>query len=114
MKLKDVVKKFNLEVVCVPAGLENEVCGGYASDLLSDVLAHAKEGDIWCTLQLHQNIIAVASLKRVSGIILVNNRRPAEDTIEKATAENIPILITGLPAFEIIGKLYESGIRGTK
>lgn len=114
MKLNEIVKKFNLEVVCVPAGLENEVCGGYASDLLSDVLAHAKEGDIWCTLQIHQNIIAVASLKKVAGIILVNSRRPADDTVEKAAAENIPILITALPAFEIIGKLYESGIRGTR
>lgn len=114
MKLKDIAEKLSLEVACIPEGLNSEVSGGYASDLLSDVLAHAQEGDLWCTLQIHQNIIAVASLKKVAGIVLVNSRRPADDTVEKAKAENIPILISSLPAFEIIGRLYELGIRGTK
>lgn len=114
MKLKEIVDRFHLEAVCSPTGLENEVRGGYASDLLSDVLAHGQEGDLWCTLQTHQNIIAVASLKGVAGVILVTGRTPAEDTVEKAKAEDIPLLMTALPAFEIIGKLYELGVRGTR
>lgn len=113
MKLKEIVEKFNLEVACVPDGLEAEVTGGYASDLLSDVLANGEDGNIWCTLQIHQNIIAVASMKRLSAIILVNNRRPEEETVRKAEEENIPVLITNLPAFDIVGKLYEFGISGT-
>jgi hypothetical protein len=42
MKLKEVVKKLNLRVLVGEDLLDNTVMGGYASDMLSDVLAHAK------------------------------------------------------------------------
>ena len=58
------------------------------------------------TLQIHQNIVGVASLKELAGIIIVNGREPEEETLQKAEAENIPVLGTELPAFDIIGKLY--------
>ncbi len=44
------------------------------SDLLSDVYAGAKEGDLWITLQLHQNIVAVAFLNNLAGIVIVGGR----------------------------------------
>ncbi|MFH1097017.1 MAG: serine kinase [Candidatus Desantisbacteria bacterium] len=78
---------------------------------MSDVIAHAQRGNVWITLQVHQNIVAVAVLKELSGIILVNNRQPAEDTLEKAKQEGITILVSQLPAFELAGKLYQLGIR---
>jgi hypothetical protein len=93
-------------------GLENEVTGGYASDLLSDVIGNSREGDVWVTLQIHVNIVAVASMKELSGIILVNGREPDEDTVEKAEAEGIPLMVSGLPAFELVGRLYGLGVRG--
>ena len=112
MKVKDIVEKLGLDVKVEADGLENEVTGGYASDLLSDVLANGKEGNIWITLQIHQNIVAIASIKEISGILLVNSRQPAEQTISKAEEEGIPIMISPLPAFELIGRLYEMGISG--
>ncbi len=63
------------------------------------------------TLQVHLNIIAVASLKELSGIILVSSRNPDTDTLKKATAENIPVMISTLPTFELVGKLYALGLR---
>lgn len=62
MKLKEVVEKLNLEVKTGLDRLDNEVTGGYAGDLLSDILANGKEGNLWITLQIHQNIVAVASV----------------------------------------------------
>ena len=56
-------------------------------------------------MQIHQNIIGVASLNDLAGIILVNGREPEEGTIQKAETENIPILGTDSTAFEIAGKL---------
>ena len=114
MKLKDIVKEFGLEVKAGPGHLDQEVTGGYVSDLLSDVLAHAEDGNIWVTLHIHQNIVAVASHKDLAGIILVQGRQPDADTLSKAEEENIPLLVTSLPAFELIGRLYKAGIRGTQ
>jgi len=110
MKLSEIVEKLNLEVVCGSGKLDNEVKGGYASDLLSDVIANSEEGDIWVTLQIHLNIVAVASLNRLSGILLVSGRAPGDDTIQKAETEGIPIVVSKLPAFEVIGRLYNLGI----
>ena len=112
MKLSRLVNALGLEVRSAQVGLENEVTGGYASDLLSDVIGNSREGDIWITLQVHVNVVAVASMKELSGIILVNGREPDEDTIEKAEAEGIPLMVSGLPAFEIVGRLYGLGVRG--
>ncbi len=112
MKLKDLVQKFGLEVKAGSEYLDREVTAGYASDLLSDVLAHGEEGSVWITLHIHENIVAVASHKGLSGIILVQGRQPEQGALAKATEEKIPILISQLPAFELVGRLYGAGIRG--
>ena len=112
MKMGEIVKSCNLQVVCGDKALEKDVTGGYASDLLSDVMANSMKGDIWITLQVHPNIVAVAMLKEIVGIVMINGRKPEEETIKKAQAEGLPIMTTDLPTFEIVGKLYEMGIRG--
>jgi hypothetical protein len=112
MKVKDVVKEFELTVKAGGDHLGTEVTGGYASDLLSDVLANADEGVLWVTLHIHHNIVAVAAHKGLSGIVLVQGRQPEADTIAKAEEENIPIMVSDLSAFELVGRLYKAGIRG--
>ena len=112
MTLREIVEKLDLEVKTGSGKLDNEVKGGYVSDLLSDVMANSQENDIWITLQIHQNIVAVASLNNLSGIVLVNGRYPEDETIQKAEAEGIPILVSKLSAFEVVGRLYKFGILG--
>ncbi|MBN2254773.1 MAG: serine kinase [Deltaproteobacteria bacterium] len=106
MDLSSIAEKLNLRIVCGHQKLSVQVTGGYVGDLLSDVMANSREGYIWITRQTHQNIVAVASLKELAGIILVNGKDPEEDTLEKATAEGIPIFVTELSAFDIVGELY--------
>jgi hypothetical protein len=69
-------------------------------------MANSHEGDIWITRQVHQNIVAIATLKEHAGIILVNSCEPAKDTLEKAVKENVPIMVSDLPAFELTGKIF--------
>jgi len=56
-------------------------------------------------MQVHVNIVAVAVLKELVGIVLVQGREPAEETLKKAVEEHVPILISPSPAFETAGKL---------
>ena len=114
MKLQEIVKNLDLVVKSGAKRLDTEVTRGYVSDLMSDVIAHAGKDDLWITLQVHINIVAVASMKELSGIILINGRQPEEATLEKAKSENIPILVSPLPAFEVVGRLYQLGISGTE
>lgn len=113
-QLAEIVSSLGLTIVYGAKDLRHQVLGGYASDLLSDVMTHAHSGDVWLTLQTHPNIIAVAVLKDIAAVILVNGRKPETDTIEKAKHEGIPILSTNLSTFETAGKLYAMGLTGTR
>jgi hypothetical protein len=114
MTLKDLVQELGLEVRAGGSALETEVGGGYAGDLLSDVIAHGRPGDLWVTLQTHPNTVAVASLKGLAGIVLVNGRQPEADTLQKAEAENVVVLVSALPTFELVGRLYGLGLSGMR
>ncbi len=114
MKLRELVEKFDLEVKCAADRLERKIEGGYVSDLLSDVIANGRVGDVWITLQIHQNIVGVASLKDLAAIIIINGRQPEENTIEKAENEGIPIMVSKMSAFELVGRLYDAGISGMR
>ncbi|RMD59307.1 MAG: serine kinase [Nitrospirae bacterium] len=106
MKLKDIVDILGLKVLTCKDSLDREVTGVYISDLLSDVIGNSNKGELWITIQTHINIIAVATLKELSGIIITNNRMPQKEVIDKAEAESIPIMSTPMKTFEIAGKLY--------
>lgn len=106
MKIKGILEELQAKVHCGMDNLELEISGGYCSDLLSDVMANAKPGNLWITLQTHQNVVAVASLVGLSGIIITRGLTPDQETLEKAAQENILIVTTPLPAFTIAGKLY--------
>jgi predicted transcriptional regulator len=113
MKLIEIVKTLELEIKAGHDLLDREVTGGYVSDILSSVLTHAEQGNIWVTYQRHLNIIPIAGAKEISGIILVSGREVDKETLEKADEEKIPILGTSMDAFQVVGKLYQLGIRGS-
>ena len=106
MNLNEIKEKLQLNIISGEEYLNIDVSGGYSSDLLSDVIANSQEKNLWITLQTHQNIVAVAKLKDLAGIIIVNNREPNSDTIEKASEEKVPLFSTNLTAYEMSGKLY--------
>ena len=112
MNLIKIVEKLQLTVKTGADLLDKEIKRGYVSDLMSDVMANANEGDLWVTLQIHQNIVAVAVMKSLGGIILINGREPEADTVQKAEAEGLPILISDMHAFELVERLFELGVSG--
>ncbi len=108
--LKQIAEALNLAVKTREDLLAHTVTGGYAGDLLSDVLAHARKGHVWITLQTHTNIVAVASTKELCGIIVVNGRTPEEATLRRAEQEHIPILVSPLSTYDVVCRLYELGV----
>ena len=107
MTVFDVAEKLNLKVLSGQGGMNRVVDGGYVSDLLSDVMGNANEGQIWITLQTHKNIMAIASLKELAAIIIVKGLQPSTDCALQSNNEQIPILTTDLETFDISGKLYK-------
>jgi hypothetical protein len=111
MTLSEIIGTFGFTVFAPPANGQVKVKGGYASDLLSDVIGNSGKDDIWVTVQMHVNIVAVAALKDVAAIVIVSHHRPADETIEIAKQKGVCVLGTGMTAFETCGRLYAAGIR---
>lgn len=112
MTLQELATRLELKVLSAGTPLDRPVCGGYASDLLSDVIGRAGKDSLWLTMQVHPNIVAVAVLKELAGIVLVGSRAPAAETLAQAEREKVPVLGTSLSTFELAGRLYGMGIRG--
>ncbi|MFO7370301.1 MAG: serine kinase [Bacteroidales bacterium] len=107
MTIEDIIKELGCEVYAGASLLQRPVKGVYASDLLSDVMGRAREGELWVTMQTHKNIIAVASLKDLAAILIVNGGRPDEDTRQAADAENIVLLGSNAGTYKNCGLLYK-------
>ena len=83
-----------------------DLSGAYTSDLLSDVIANAKDGGVLITIQAHKNTVAVASLVNITVIIICNSRPIPEDMLLAAKDEGIAVLLCKENQFTVSGKLY--------
>lgn len=115
MRLSDLTTRLGLRSLTpeVSAGTL-EVTAGYVSDLLSDVLANAPRGGVLVTVQVHLNVIAVAVHAELAAVIFALDRAPDETVRQRAVEEGVPLYVSSAPAFEVVGRLYEAGIRGTE
>jgi len=112
MTLQELITKLDLKILTTSLDFNTITPqGGYASDLLSCVIAGAQPGSIWVTLQSHMNVVAVAALRDVSAVILTENAQPETAVIEKANEQNVILLGTSEPRYQIVGKLWELGVR---
>jgi hypothetical protein len=112
MNLQQIIDQLNLTVLTEPCDFaEITPTGGYSSDLLSCVMAGAKKGHLWITLQAHLNIVAIAALNEVAAIIISENAQPDSVSIAKANQQGVILLSTPQPTYEVNGKLWELGIR---
>lgn len=112
MTLQEIIAELHLNILTQPQNFEAVVPqSGYASDLLSCVVAGAQPGNLWITLQAHMNVVAVAALREVSAVIITENAQPDADVIEKANQQNVVLLSTQAPSYQVVGKLWEIGIR---
>jgi len=113
MTLAEIAKELDLEILTDTRDLsQRKPTAGYASDMLSRVMAHApRDGALWVTLQSHANIVAVGAVLGLSAIIITEGERPDESTIAKATEMGVPLLATAKPTFHVVGNLWRLGLR---
>lgn len=112
MTVEELAAHLPLKVVAGDSRLKEGITGGYVCDLLSNVMAHAAAGNVWVTMQGHPNIIAVASLLGLAAVIVAGGATLDRTTVDRAVSEDIVLLVTDLPAFEVVGLMYSMGIKG--
>ena len=114
MHLDEIINKLELKVLTEPKDFsEIPVKSGYCSDLLSCVMTGASPEGVWVTLMAHGNIVAVAALLDLAAIIITEDAQPDQVTITKANERGVVIVSTPHPNFDIIGRLWELGLRAS-
>jgi len=113
MRVRQVIEQLGLSLISGNQ-IDVEITGGYASDLLSCVMAGARAGNIWVTLQAHPNVIAVASLVELSAVIITEGVSPDPETIHRAQETGIPLLTTAQDTFSTVIALAGLGIGGNE
>lgn len=112
MKICEVKKILNAEVLCGEELLENEVSYAFGSDLMSDVLAFVKGKTLLLTGLTNQQVVRTAEMADLSAIVFVRGKKPGEDIIDLATEKDIALLLTRDTMYTASGKLYGNGLEG--
>lgn len=108
MNTKDLIENAGLKPLTTFEA--RDVDGVFVSDMLSDVMAGAKSGNLWITVQTHKNIVPAANLVDVSALVITGGKKVPQDTLDLANQHGIAILWTELGTFELVGKLYALGL----
>ena len=109
MTTQDVIEK--AELIPLSKFEHRDVNGVFVSDMISDVMAGAKSGNLWLTVQTHKSIVPAANLVDVSAIVITSGKKVPQETIDIANKYDIAILSTEVATFDVVGKLYQAGIK---
>ncbi len=106
MLVSELKEALELEVLC-EGDLSKNIDGCYCSDLLSHCMSNIECGNLWVTVQVNINNVAIAVLTELSAIIIAQNMPVEEGVLKKAQEEGVTILRTPMTSYELctqIGK----------
>ena len=107
MKVRDIVRILEAEILCCEDCLGKEILDFAASDLLSDVLAYDKENYLLLTGLTSQQVVRTAEITGVLAIVFVRGKLPPQEAIGLAKSHNIPLIMTDKSMFDSCGKINE-------
>jgi len=112
MRLDEIVRILNAELIVGHDMQELEITGGFGSDLLSDMLNRATDGVLLLTGLTNIQVIRSAVISSVTAIAFVRGKVPNEEIIRQAGKHALPLMVTPLTMFTACGRLYAGGLRG--
>ena len=91
--------------ILVPAPADAEIAAGYASDMLSDVMANAPDAAALITIQNHVNTIAVCTLAEIRAVLICHGREISDELLAVARREGVALIRTPLDQFHAACRL---------
>ncbi len=101
MTTVEFANKHGFNILNLGDGKKRQIEGVYCCDLLSIVMGRAKMNDAWITVMGNVNSIAVAVLSDVTCIILSEGMTLDTNGMAKAREQNICVISSELPTYEI-------------
>jgi len=110
MKIHEIVELIGGRVLNPEVPLDGEARGGCGADLMSDVLASMKPEAVLLTGLCNIQVVRTAQMADIRAIVFVRGKLPADEVIELATRERIPLISSRYGTFELSGRLYKAGL----
>lgn len=112
MKLSDVVRILNAEVLCGGDRLDVELVAAFAGDLMSDVLAFAAPRTLLLTGLTNAQAVRTAEVIDAQVIVFVRGKRPVDPIVRLAAEKGLTCLLTSHLMYDSCGLLREAGLPG--
>ena len=112
MKIIDLKKLLDAEVLCCEENLEREVYSACGCDLMSDVLAYVKDQAVLLTGLVNPQVVRTAEMMDMVCLVFVRSKAPTEEMLELARESGIVVLRTEKRLYEACGLLYSNGLVG--
>lgn len=107
MKVNELAEKLDLKTLSSASNVE--INGVLMTDIVSDVVTHAKPGNLVITAQIHSTFVSAAKLADACAIIFTLGREPTPDVIRLAEKAGISLFSSNMNSFDIAGKLKNLG-----
>lgn len=112
MKVNEVMKVLEAELLVDGGNLEQEVNSACGADLMSDVMAYVKENVVLLTGLVNPQVIRTAEMMDIKVVVFVRGKNPGEGVVELAAEKGITVMATNHPMFIACGMLYNAGLTG--
>lgn len=114
MKLQELIQLVDGELVTEKNIDEVVVTGAMGADLMSDVLASVQSEAVLLTGLCNPQVVRTALIADIRVIVFVRGKMPAQETIDIANEENIPLVMTQNGLYESCGILYQAGLASSE
>jgi len=114
MKIKDLIRVLDAEVLCGEDFLDQEITDFGACDLLSDILAYSKDEYVLLTGLTSAQVVRTAELTGAIAIVFVRSKLPPQEAIGLAKSHQIPLLKTDNLMFSSCRKIVEELMKEEK
>ena len=112
MKIRDIQKLLDAELLCESDNLDNEVYSAFGCDLMSDVLAYVKDQSVLLTGLVNPQVIRTATMLDMVCVVFVRSKSPTKEILELAKESGMVVMSTNKTLYTSCGILYSNGLDG--
>ena len=112
MTIRTLKEYLDADVLCGEEELDREVHSAFGCDMMSDVLAYAKDQAVLLTGLINPQVVRTAEMMDMACIVFVRSNRPNEAILTLAEGAGIVVLATNLRMYESCGRLFMNGLQG--
>ena len=110
MKVKEIAKLVDGEIVGAPVDETYEVKKAFASDLMSDVLRFNMDDTVLITGLCNNQTMRTSEMADLRVVLIGRDKQPDQDMLELAEDADITIIKSKYSIFKLSGILYAAGI----